>query len=217
MIGSPFRASRRQKAHRLAATLSVTAVILAGCAQGGGGSVGGRASAGGLTQLPPGIAGHLAPRIRLADARGGTLDTSALRDRPYALTFLYANCPDVCPLIADELRAALSELGPQAARVAVVAVSVDPRGDTPQAVRDFLKRHREPGSFHYLIGSEKELKPVWKDYYTAPQIPGDPKSAHSAAIWLVDARGRIAGKFDAGAPVEASDIAAVFRRLLAPE
>jgi cytochrome oxidase Cu insertion factor (SCO1/SenC/PrrC family) len=58
--------------------------------------------------------------------RGGVIDTRALRGRPYAVTFLYTSCPDVCPAIANDLRDAV-----RGTSAAVVAVSVDPRGDTP--------------------------------------------------------------------------------------
>ncbi|HEU4703094.1 MAG TPA: SCO family protein, partial [Conexibacter sp.] len=60
--------------------------------------------------LPPGLAGRAAPRIRLTDARGGTFDTRSLAGRPYLVTFLYANCPDVCPLIGAQLRDTLERL-----------------------------------------------------------------------------------------------------------
>jgi protein SCO1/2 len=190
-------------------------LAVSGCAMGGsGGAATGASGASAMSQLPPGIAGKPAPRIRLSDARGGTLDTAQLRGRPYAVTFLYANCPDVCPLIAQELRQALIKLGPQASRVVIVAVSVDPHGDTRQTVQVFLKRHREPPNFHYLIGTRRELAPVWKGYYAAPQIPGDPQSAHTAIVWLVDGRGRLVGNFSAGAPLDPSQVAAAFHRLL---
>ncbi len=104
------------------------------------------------------------------------MDTSSLAGRPYLVTFLYSTCPDVCPLIAEDLRAALDDLGPRRDDVAVVAVSVDPRGDTRASVREFLRRHRLPANFHYGIGSKSTLAPIWKDWYTAPQIsdhPGD--------------------------------------------
>lgn len=164
--------------------------------------------------LPPGLAGRPAPRIRLADARGGTLDSASLTGRPYLVTFLYANCPDVCPLIGAQLRQTLERLGPDADRVAVLAVSVDPRGDTPEAVRTWLRRLREPAQFHYLIGDERALAPVWKAWYAAPQIPGDPESAHTAIVWLVDARGRLAAKLAAGQAFDPSALARDVRSLL---
>jgi protein SCO1 len=164
--------------------------------------------------LPAALVGRPAPEIRLRDARGGTLDTANLAGTPYAVTFLYTSCPDVCPLIGSELEAALAQLGPLAAKVAVVAVSVDPRGDTPSAVLAWLKVHDEPANFHYLIGTEAQLTPVWKSYFAAPQIPGDPQSSHSATIWLVDGHGRRRALITAGIPVPSGDLAYDFRALL---
>lgn len=194
----------------LASLLIVASLAVAGGGCGGGdgadaSSDGGRFAI--AEPLPDGLAGRPAPRIRLRDARGGTFDTRALAGTPYLVTFLYANCPDVCPLIGEQIRGALERLGPDAHRVAVVAVSVDPRGDTADAVRVWLRRHREPPQFHYLIGSERELAPVWKDWYAAPQIAGNPESAHTAIVWLVDRRGRLTAKLAAGVAFDAGDLA----------
>jgi protein SCO1/2 len=167
--------------------------------------------------LPAGLDRRAAPRIRLEDARGGTLDTAALRGRPYVVTFLYVKCPDVCPLISQDLKAALRQLGTDGRRVAVVAVSVDPRGDTRRAVRAFLRRQRLPSNFHYGIGSERELRRVWKAYYAAPQRPGRPESAHSAAVWLVDAGGRWRAHIAAGTSVDPAEVARRLRALLSED
>ncbi len=186
----------------------VAAGLLSGC--GGSGSIPKPTTQGsfrGVASLPPGLLGRPAPRMRQTDVRGGVLDTNALRGRPYAVTFLYVNCPDVCPLITQETVQALHDLGAQAGRVAVVAVSVDPRGDTRANVEAFLARHRAPANFHYLIGSEAQLAPIWRGYRAAPQIVGDPNSSHTAAIWLIDRRGRLAAEFDAGAAFDPSDLA----------
>ncbi|HEX3874098.1 MAG TPA: SCO family protein [Solirubrobacteraceae bacterium] len=164
--------------------------------------------------LPAALVGRPAPEIRLRDDTGATFDTASLAGRPYAVTFLYTSCPDVCPLIGNELRQALIELGPLASKVAVVGVSVDPTGDTPAAVRAWLKVHREPANFHYLIGTAATLTPVWKAYFALPQTPGDPQSSHSATIWLVDGHGRRRALITAGIPVPAGDLAYDLRALL---
>jgi protein SCO1/2 len=98
--------------------------------------------------------------------------------------------------------------------VAGVGISVDPARDSAPAVRAWLDRQRLPGNFHYAIGTENELEPVWKSYFAAPQIPGDPNSSHSASIWLVDAGGRIRTKFSGGVAVPPADIAHDLRLLL---
>jgi protein SCO1 len=155
--------------------------------------------------LPDGLGGKPAPNFTLTDARGGVIDTRALRGKPYAVTFLYTHCPDVCPTLAEDLRGALADMGP--GRASVVAVSVDPRGDTPAAVRKFAREHHLPATFHYAIGTRKQLQPVWKDYFSSPEI-GDPRSStHTAAVWLVDAKGRLRGMYPGAAPVASADVA----------
>ncbi|MGI8730335.1 MAG: SCO family protein [Solirubrobacteraceae bacterium] len=164
--------------------------------------------------LPAGILGASAPRVELADARGGRVDTADLKGRPYVVTFLYVNCDDVCPLIAVELKQALKLLGARAKQVTVLAVSADPEGDTRSAVRRWLTMLRLPDNFQYLIGTAEDLRPVWRDHYAAPQPRGNPNSAHSASIWLIDRRGRWRTKFSGGVPVRPADIAHDLRMLL---
>ncbi len=65
------------------------------------------------------------------------------RGKAVLVTFLYANCPDICPLIASNLRVALNMLGRRDSEVQVIAVSVDPRGDTPANVAHFVSRPRD--------------------------------------------------------------------------
>lgn len=207
-------ASLGRRAGALALVLAATAAV-AGC---GGAASGGSSHGGGrwavASPLPDGLAGRPAPAIQLADARGGMFDTRSLAGRPYLVTFLYTNCPDVCPLIGDELRQALADLGPQGRRVAAVAVSVDPRHDDAAAVRTWLSRHREPPQFHYLIGTQQALAPVWKAWFASPQIAGDPQSAHTAIVWLVDARGRLAANVSAGVAFDPRGLAHDVRSLL---
>jgi protein SCO1 len=150
----------------------------------------------------------------LADARGGRLGTADLAGRPYAITFIYTHCKDVCPLIGEELRQSLAQVGPRASRTAVVAVSVDPKGDTVASVRRWLRRHHEPPNFHYLIGTAQELRPVWRAYYVAPQPAGEKRSAHTANVWLVDVHGRWRTKYSAGFPFNTRDLAHDLRALI---
>jgi protein SCO1 len=187
----------------LAGSLAVG--IVAFGLRGGGASATPRPAAPGLRAdaLPDGLAGRPAPAFRLADGRGGVVDTRAFRGRPYAVTFLYTQCPDVCPTIAVDLSQALAE----APRAAAVAVSVDPRGDTPAAVRAFARAHRLPRAFRYAVGDRRALAPVWHDYFVSAQL-GDPRtSTHTAAVWLVDARGRLRGMYPGGAPIVPADVA----------
>ncbi len=128
---------------------------------------------------------------------------SALRGKAVALTFLYTHCPDICPLIANKMHETYRQLGPTAARVALLAISVDPNGDTPEAVRTFLSGHRVAGELTYLTGSFAELKPVWAQYYIGTDAkevnpragavtpPSPDLVSHSAIVYVLDPRGRL--------------------------
>jgi protein SCO1/2 len=184
-------------------------ILLGGLTRGG--DAGPRAPGLRAGALPGDLDRRPASAFRLRDGRGGVVDTRALRGRPYAVTFLYTRCPDVCPAIADDLRDAMRGTG-----AAVVAVSVDPRGDTPRAVRAFARRHRLPADFHYGIGDRAALAPVWTAYFSAPQPRGRTVSAHTAAVWLVDAQGRLRALYPAGVPVDPADVAHDLRALASP-
>ncbi len=103
-----------------------------------------------------------APPLALRNYLGQPVNIHSYRGKAVLVTFLYTSCPDICPLIASNLRGALNLLGPAASKVQVIAVSVDPRGDTPNAVAAFLASHGMTGRMQYLLGSAKQLARVWK-------------------------------------------------------
>jgi protein SCO1 len=104
-----------------------------------------------------------APALQLRNYLGQPVNIASYRGKAVLVTFLYTSCPDICPLITSNLRVALNMMGPaKASKVQIIAVSVDPRGDTPKAVAAFLARHGMTGRMQYLIGSAKELARVWK-------------------------------------------------------
>ncbi len=101
--------------------------------------------------------------MQLRNYKGERVNIDQYKGKAVLITFLYTKCPDVCPLIAANLGVALNKMGStKAAKVQVIAVSVDPRGDTPKAVASFLQRHGVAGRMQYLIGSAHELGSVWK-------------------------------------------------------
>ena len=164
--------------------------------------------------IPQALVNSPAPSFDLTNARGGMVSSAALRGKPYAITFLYVHCPNVCPLIGEEIHAALVDLGAKAAGMNVVGISVDPDGDTRTDVIQWLSQHQEPSNFDYLIGTKTQLGPVWKAYHVAPQIAGDPDSSHTALIWLVSRTGRLQALIDAGVPVNTKNLAHDFRVLM---
>jgi protein SCO1/2 len=130
------------------------------------------------------------PDFTLHDARGEAVSLGQQRGKLVLLTFIYTHCPDVCPLITSNLNDALSQLGSERKDVRVLAVSVDPKGDTPKAVKAYEKLHHLLPEFRYLIGSSAELKSVWAKY-NVTAVEEDPELVdHVAYTLLVDQSGK---------------------------
>jgi protein SCO1 len=131
-----------------------------------------------------------APDFTLTDGVSGRAVTlSAQRGQVVALTFLYTNCPDVCPLTATRFRSSQTELQGDAGRVTFIAVSVDPDRDTPQAVQAFSSAHALASNWFYLVGGRAQLAPVWAAYGIGVQA-GSSTVTHNDAVYLIDAKGR---------------------------
>jgi len=131
-----------------------------------------------------------APAIALHDAWGRPVTLAGQRGRYVLVTFLYVHCPDVCPLIAQNLNAALRQLGSARRRVRVLAVSVDPRGDTRAAVRRYIAARGLLPQFRYLIGTKAELTKAWAAWHVIAVRQTPEVVDHVAYTALVDPTGK---------------------------
>jgi protein SCO1 len=199
--GPPEPSSSGGLSLRVMLALVVLLVIAGGVAllsTGGGNS---RPSAGNIHGVASSkYSGSLAsppqpePPLALRNYKGERVNIAQYRGKAVLLTFIYTHCPDVCPLIASNLGVALNLMGSaKASKVQVVAVSVDPRGDTPKAVAVFVKRHGVAGRMQYLVGSVHELARAWKAWgvgserdATNPELVN-----HSGLVYGVSAQGKV--------------------------
>jgi protein SCO1/2 len=134
------------------------------------------------------------PLNTLRNYDGTNFDLAAQRGKAMFVTFLYAHCPDVCPLIASNLHNAYAAMTPALRRrVAIVVVSVDPHGDTAGTVAAFVRQHELTGEASYLIGSASQLVPVWKAWNVGSQqdVSRPDLVNHSALIYGVGASGKL--------------------------
>jgi protein SCO1 len=129
---------------------------------------------------PPGAR---APAFRLRDQDGRPVSMAGYRGRTVVMTFVYSTCEDTCPAQIQSIRGALDRLGRD---VPVLAVSVDPRNDTPARAKRFLLEQHVTGRVRFVLGSRRELAPVWRGYGIAPQRG---KLDHSAYVVVVDGEG----------------------------
>lgn len=171
----------------LAAVLGIVALVLGGMLLLGGSESGG---ADRLDLGPEGFAGALRSteippaEFRLRDQDGRPTSLRDFRGKVTVVSFMYSTCQDSCPLLAQQIRSAMDDLGHD---VPVLAISVDPAYDTQLNARRFVNKQSLTGRMRFLLGSRAELAPVWKAYAIQPQGKG---FEHSAYVLLVDKRGR---------------------------
>jgi protein SCO1/2 len=194
----------------LGALFLLTASLAAGC---GGGEQAAKAEAPPAFKGSPVTKPEVVPDFTLRDARGEAVSLSDERGKLVLITFIYTHCPDVCPLITSNLNDALRQLGPKRNEVTVLAVSVDPRGDTPKAVKAYEKLHHLVPEFRYLIGTKAELKSVWAKY-NVTAVEEDPELVdHVAYTLLVDRTGKSRVLYDS--QVKSAQVVHDVRLLLA--
>jgi protein SCO1/2 len=121
----------------------------------------------------------LAPSLSLRNYLGQRVNIDQYRGKAVLVTFLYTHCPEICPLITANLRTAQNLMGAKTfAKAQIIAVSVDPRGDTPQTVAAFLKVHEMTGRQRWGVGSERDA--------SQPDVVN-----HSALVYGISASGQL--------------------------
>src|SRR5689334_189965 len=135
---------------------------------------------------------RLAPDFSLRGSDGHELKMSRYRGKVVLLAFGFTSCTEVCPVTLATLAQARHTLGPEAANVQVVYITVDPARDNPERMNKYL-RGFDP-SFIGGSGTEQQLAAVRKDYgISSERKPlGDSYTyVHSSFTYLIDRSGRI--------------------------
>jgi protein SCO1/2 len=152
---------------------------------------------------PAPVAGHRAteagrlPRIgpaadfTLRTQDDGRLGLRDLRGKVVVVTFVYASCTDTCPILTAKLAALQEPLGADlGAHVVFVAITVDPKRDTPAVLREYARHHgvRPPG-WVFLTGTPAEINVVARGYGVyARRAPGGDVD-HTFLTSIVDRSG----------------------------
>jgi protein SCO1/2 len=145
--------------------------------------------------------------FQLVDHTGKRVTDKDFRGRYMLVQFGFTFCPDVCPTGLQLMSAALAELGPLAARVTPVFISVDHERDTPEVLGKYVT------AFHPrivgLTGSADDIRNAARAYRVYFAKVKDPSSGldysydHSAITYLMDRNGKYVAHFPLGISVNA--------------
>lgn len=143
------------------------------------------------------IAGQLnrlndAPKpLALVDQAGQQVTLEQFRGRPVLVTFAFAHCQTVCPLIVNQVLSARDQLAGR--EPVVLIVTLDPWRDTPSRLPFIATQWGVTGDAHVLSGTPAEVERVlngWRVPRVRNEKTGD--LSHPSLVYVVGPDGRIA-------------------------
>lgn len=142
--------------------------------------------------------------FQLVDMNGRPVTDKSLLGKPTAIFFGFTYCPEVCPTTMAEMTAWLKALGPDADKLNVVFVSVDPERDTPEQLKLYLSNFdRRIQGFTGTPEAVAKTAKAYRVYYQKVATDGGGYTLdHSSAIYLFDAQGRFVEPIGYGGPPE---------------
>jgi protein SCO1/2 len=148
------------------------------------------AAAGGRERLP--VIGP-APPFALTAQDGRKVALADLRGKVVAVTFIYTQCPDICPLLTQKMAQVQDELGAAfGAKIAFVSITLDPEHDTPAVLKDYAEAWgAKPGAWLFLTGSAAAIRDVTRRYGVFFAKKEDGSVDHTQLTSLVDASGQM--------------------------
>jgi protein SCO1/2 len=133
-----------------------------------------------------------ASELGLVDQRGATVTVETLRGRPAVVTFVYAHCQTVCPVMVHDVLAA------SAGRAVPVLVTLDPWRDTPSRLPSIAESWKLPGDALLLSGEVEKVEFVL-DRWKVPRVRNGSTGdlIHPTVAYVLDGEGRMRYQTDA--------------------
>ncbi|MEE1657881.1 SCO family protein [Microvirga sp. CF3062] len=134
----------------------------------------------------------------LVNHRGERVTQDTFKGKPTVYFFGFTHCPEVCPTTLFEMTQHLKDLGPDADRLNVVFVTVDPERDTPELLKTYMESF-DP-RIVALTGTPEEVTAATKAFRVAyrkvPTEGGNYTMEHSASVIVTDAQGGFVSLID---------------------
>jgi len=142
-----------------------------------------------------------APDFALLDADGHATSLKDLRGKVVVLYFIYASCPDVCPLLSEKIADIQQQINTTPMRdiVEFVAVTTDPERDTPDVLRGYGPAHGlDPANWRFLTSgvdhptATRELAEAYGLEFTPM---GGGTQMHGLVTHVIDKSGNLRARF----------------------
>jgi protein SCO1 len=132
--------------------------------------------------------------FHLVDHTGKSRQLADFRGKVVLLFFGYTHCPDVCPVTMAQFGTLMKELGPDAKRVQVLFVTLDPERDTRELLAQYVPAFNP--DFLGLYGDMAMTQATARDFHVffekqAGKTPDAYTIDHTAGTYVFDTQGRL--------------------------
>jgi len=136
------------------------------------------------------LKGRPAPDFKLTNQFNQPVSLSSLRGREVVLSFIDPRCTTICPLTAEILYNAKTQLGLASSKqIVLVAVNTNTAATSVAAVQEWSIKHGMLHQWSFLTGSVKQLQAVYHNYEVYDQMNTDGSNVHDAITFIIDASG----------------------------
>ena len=117
----------------------------------------------------------------LVDVNGKEVNQNVLSGSWCLVYFGFTHCPDICPDELEKISLVVKMLreNPTYPKLRAVFISVDPRRDTPEAVKKYLKDFPDIEGY---TGTPEQIKHVCKQFH----LYSEPHAANESGDYIVD-------------------------------
>jgi protein SCO1/2 len=85
-------------------------------------------------------------------------------EKPVFLDFIYATCTTICPILSVGFSYFQKKMGPEADKVQLVSISIDPDNDTPEIMTEYLQKYKSQPGWEFLTGKRQDIIQVMKAF-----------------------------------------------------
>ncbi len=112
------------------------------------------------------VEAYTAPDVILVNQEGAKVHFKKYieTNKPIVLDFIYGTCTTICPVLSAGYSSLQKKLGANAESVRLVSITIDPENDTPQIMKEYLKRYRAKPGWDFLTGSRGDIDRVMRAF-----------------------------------------------------
>jgi len=138
------------------------------------------------------------PKLSLIDQDGRRRDQTLFTGKITFVGFIFTSCQGFCPFLVGGMQGVERDLSGRSGSIQFVALSVDPKNDTPERLHDYARRHKLAvgKSWTLLTGDKQTIYSLARATFASQvfkRATAEPNFVHSEHLYVLDAQGRLRG------------------------